>query len=61
MPRHETRNVTGIRGTGAVDANEVWRVFECFSPVEQSHMCTGTTILIKLSRSYAPEVSDAHA
>jgi 5-methylcytosine-specific restriction endonuclease McrA len=32
MPRRETRNTTGIRGTGAVDANAVWRVFECFSP-----------------------------
>jgi len=32
MSRRETRNITGIRGTGAVDANAVWRVFECFSP-----------------------------
>lgn len=31
MSRRESRNVTGIRGTGAVDANAVWRVFECFS------------------------------
>ena len=32
MSRRETRNITGIRGTGVVDANAVWRVFECFAP-----------------------------
>lgn len=31
MSRRETRNITGIRGTGVVDANAVWRVFECFA------------------------------
>lgn len=32
MPRRRTRNITGIRGTGAVDATAVWRVFECGKP-----------------------------
>ncbi|MGI0015170.1 MAG: hypothetical protein ACREBU_17285 [Nitrososphaera sp.] len=32
MPRRITRNVTDIRGTGVVNASEVWRVFECFRP-----------------------------
>lgn len=32
MPRRETRNITGIHGTGVVDASAVWRVFECFRP-----------------------------
>jgi len=32
MPRRQTQNTTGIRGTGAADANVVWRVFECYRP-----------------------------
>lgn len=30
--RRQTRNVTGIRGTGVVNASVVWRVFECGRP-----------------------------
>ncbi|MFH1141939.1 MAG: hypothetical protein V1724_09855 [Chloroflexota bacterium] len=32
MPRRRTRNITGIRGTGAVNASTVWRVFQCGKP-----------------------------
>ena len=32
MPRRRTRNLTGIRGTGAVNASVVWRVLECGRP-----------------------------
>ncbi len=32
MPRRQTQNTTGIRGTGVVDASAVWRVFECSRP-----------------------------
>lgn len=49
MSRRETRNITGIRGTGAVDANAVWRVFECFSP--------GCDQLIKASEDWIEEQS----
>lgn len=44
MARRQTRNVTGIRGTGAIDANAVWRVFECFRP--------GCDQLIKVSEDW---------
>ena len=47
MSRRETRNITGIRGTGAVDANAVWRVFECFSP--------GCDQLMKVSEDWIEE------
>ncbi len=32
MARRVARNVTNIRGTGVVNASEVWRVFECYRP-----------------------------
>lgn len=32
MPRRRTQNITGIKGSGAVDATAVWRVFECGRP-----------------------------
>ena len=32
MARRRTRNITNIRGTGVVDASQVWRVFECARP-----------------------------
>lgn len=32
MPRRQARNITGIRGTGVVNASVVWRVFECGRP-----------------------------
>lgn len=47
MPRRETRNITDIRGTGTVDANAVWRVFECFSP--------GCDQLMKVSEDWVAE------
>ena len=47
MSRRETRNITGIRGTSAVDANAVWRVFECFSP--------GCDQLMKVSEDWIEE------
>lgn len=47
MPRRETRNITGIRGTGAVNASEVWRVFECFRP--------GCDQLLKVSEDWIEE------
>ena len=33
MVRRRTRNITGIRGSGTVDATGVWRVLECTNPV----------------------------
>jgi len=53
MPRRETRNITGIRGTGAVDANAVWRVFECYSP--------GCDQLMKVSEDWIEEQRAAGA
>jgi 5-methylcytosine-specific restriction endonuclease McrA len=53
MPRRETRNVTGIRGTGVIDANAVWRVFECFRP--------GCDQLLKLSEDLIAEQRAADA
>lgn len=47
MPRRETHNITGIRGTGVVDASEVWRVFECFRP--------GCDQLLKVSEDWIEE------
>ncbi len=47
MARRQARNVTGIRGTGAADANMVWRVFECFSP--------GCDQLMKVSEDWIEE------
>lgn len=32
MSRRRTRNITGIRGTGSMNASQVWRVFGCGEP-----------------------------
>lgn len=44
MARRTTQNVTNIRGTGAANASEVWRVFECFRP--------GCDCLMKISEDW---------